>query len=147
MPCRTFPSVLLAALVAIESGRLLAEDPSWYVCRDTWQQTMRASLDALADACKTPSEAKFETFVSDVLRGGDAARHVKLRVGGVKQLSLIAKGVPDYNFGHADWGDAKLIDAEGNVTHLSDLEPIYVNQPYGTPRRDRSHRGGPIQIG
>jgi len=144
---RTFFRVQLAALVAMCGSRLLAEGPSWYVRKDTWHQTIRASLDALAGARKTPSESEFETFTSDVLRGGDPAQHVKLRVTGVHQLSLIAKGVPNYNSGHADWGDAKLIDAEGNMTYLSDLEPVYVHQPYGTPRRDRSHRGGPIQIG
>ena len=142
--CLAFP---LAVLVVLQTSQTLADDPSWYVGRDTWQQTMQASLDALAEANTTPTEAKFETFISDVLRGGDPAQHVKLRVSGVKQLSLIAKGVPNYNSGHADWGDAKLIDAEGNVTYLSDLDPAHVNQPYGTPRRDRSHRGGPIQIG
>ncbi len=97
--------------------------------------------------CIAAEDPAFRPFQSKVLRGGDPAQHVRLPVAGVEQLSLIAEGVPNYNFGHADWGDAKLIDVEGNVTYLSDLKPIHVDQPYGTPRRDRSHRGGPIQIG
>jgi len=107
----------------------------------------RFGLSLCLFPCFCAAEDEFEPFSSDVLRGGDPAQHVKLRVTGLSQLSLIAKGVPNYNFGHADWGDAKLIAADGSVTYLSDLKPIQITQPYGTPRFDKSHRGGPIQIG
>lgn len=97
-----------------------------------------ASADGRADA--------FKPFVSDVIHGGQSAKHLRLLVSGVEELSLIAQGVPDYSAAHADWADAKLIAADGSVTYLSDLSPIRVYQPYGSMRPNRSHRGGPITI-
>jgi formylglycine-generating enzyme required for sulfatase activity len=124
-----------------------ADDPDWYLRRQTWWQTARASLDAFTRQPARPAAADFEPFTSDVLRGGQAARHVRLRVAGLGQIVLSAKGVPNYNSAHADWGDARLIAADGSVTYLSDLKPVRIHQPYGTPRFDKSHRGGPIRIG
>jgi hypothetical protein len=123
-----------------------AANPDWYVLKETWQATMRASLDTLAegqDAARTPG---FEPFVSAVVDGGQPARHVRVSVAGVKRLSLVARGVPDYRSAHADWADARLIAEDGCVTYLSDLTPFRVNQPYGTLRFDASHRGGPMVI-
>jgi formylglycine-generating enzyme required for sulfatase activity len=124
-----------------------AQDADWYLRKETWHETMCASLEAIESQLGAATSPEFKPFVSDVLRGGDPAQHVKLSVRGVRQLSLIAKGVPNYDSAHADWGDAKLIAADGSVTYLSDLEPIAIIQPYGAPRFDKSHRGGPIRIG
>ena len=93
------------------------------------------------------ADPPFVPFRSGIIRGGDPAMHVKVRVTGVKQLSLISRGDPNFQFAHVDWGDAKLLDANGKATYLSDLKPIGVEQPYGMPRRDKSHRGGPLRIG
>ncbi len=124
-----------------------AEDRTWYVRKPTWHETMRASLEALDRQLRNEAATEFKPFTSEILRGGQPARHVRLRVSGVEELSLIAKGVPNYDSGHADWGDAKLTAPDGSLTYLSDLKPIRIDQPYGTPRFDKSHRGGPIQIG
>ena len=86
-----------------------AQDPDWYVCKETWHGTMRASLEAIEAELGAGSSSEFEPFVSDVMRGGDPARHVRLSVQGVRRLSLIAQGVPNYDSAHADWGDAQLI--------------------------------------
>ncbi|NQT38869.1 MAG: NPCBM/NEW2 domain-containing protein, partial [Planctomycetes bacterium] len=88
-----------------------------------------------------------EPLVNQLKRGGEPAEHAKVSVVGFSQLTLRAEGVPDYHFAHSDWGDARLIDADGRVTYLSDLKPLRVHQPYGKLQRDRSHRGGPITIG
>ena len=95
-----------------------------------------------------PGAEKFTPFTSDVMRGRQAARHVKLRVAGVKDLWLIAIGVPNSSKGYSDWGDAKLTDAKGKVTYLSDLTPAADNRNYGGVFRDkRQHGAGPIVIG
>ena len=121
--------------------------PDWYVAKDTWHATMRASLNSLADSQNAARAPGFEPLTSDVLHGGQPARHVRVSVAGVKRLSLAVRGVPDYRSAHANWADARLIADDGCVTHLSDLTPYRVNQPYGTLRFDASHRGGPIVIG
>ncbi|KKK47504.1 hypothetical protein LCGC14_3154530, partial [marine sediment metagenome] len=78
---------------------------------------------------------EFKPFVSDVIHADQSAKHIRLLVSGVKELSLIAQGVPNYRAAHADWADAKLIAADGSVTYLSDLKPIRVYQPYGSMQR------------
>ncbi len=89
---------------------------------------------------------EFEPYTSGVMRGGERAEQIRLRVAGLKQLVLIAAPIPDFQSAHADWGDARLIAADGRATYLSDLKPVQVEQPYGTLRLDKSHRGGPITI-
>ncbi|MFH1919881.1 MAG: hypothetical protein ABIP48_08360 [Planctomycetota bacterium] len=74
-----------------------AEDPAWYTRRETWRDTMRASLRTIEGPAQSQEAAVFKPFSSDVLCGGEPARHVRLRVTGVKSLSLIAKGVPHGN--------------------------------------------------
>ncbi len=108
-----------------------------------WLMLIAAGLLVLA---RVAGAEEFRPFVSEVLRGGQPPQRVRLRVAGVKQLALVALGVPNYRSAHADWADAKLITTSGSVTYLSDLKPVRVYQPYGTMRRDKSHRGGPITI-
>jgi len=111
----------------------------------------RLGVSVLAVACAwVPARAaeKFKPFVSDVMRGGQPARHVKVRVRGLKDLWLIAVGVPDNGKGYSDWGDARLIDSHGKVTYLSDLSPTADHRNYGGVFRDkRQHGKGPIRIG
>jgi formylglycine-generating enzyme required for sulfatase activity len=91
--------------------------------------------------------AEFRSFASGVMRGGERAEEIRVRVAGLGELVLAAVPVPTNESAHADWGDARLVAADGKVTYLSDLKPLRIDQPYGTPRMDRSHRGGPITIG
>jgi len=138
--------LVIALWLLVGGGPAGAADPDWYVRKGTWQATMRASLEAFHRGRDREPAGQFEPFTSDVIQGGEPARHVRLPIRGVKQLTLTAKGVPDYSSAHADWADARLVAADGRVTYVSDLKPIRVNQPYGTLRADRSHRGGPIRI-
>jgi len=106
------------------------------------------SAISLVSAGPVASARPFKPFVSGVMRGGQPARHIKLHVAGVKDLWLIAIGVPNNAKGYADWGDAKLIDANGKVTYLSDLTPAADRRTYGGVFRDkRQHGKGPIRIG
>ena len=113
----------------------------------TWQAAMSALCRKLPDRQARKGASGFEPFASDMIRGGKPARHVRLCVRGVEQLSLISEGTPEHPAAHCDWADAKLIAEDGTVTYLSDLEPVLVDQPYGSMRRDRNHRNGPLKIG
>ena len=90
----------------------------------------------------------FQPFRSEVMRGGQPAKQVRVKVDGLEEIWLIAVGVPNNAKGYADWGDAKLIDRQGKATYLSDIEPARDRRTYGGIFRDkRQHGNGPIRIG
>ncbi|MEN8127286.1 MAG: DUF4838 domain-containing protein [Planctomycetota bacterium] len=83
-----------------------------------------------------------------IMKRNDPAQHLKLPVSDVTLLKLIVKDGGNGNANdHADWADAKLIDAEGNVTYLSDLEPVRVSQGWRTLGIDKSVLGNQLKIG
>ncbi len=109
--------VLLAVLASGE--RALAADPAFYVKQDTWQQTMAASREALLKwERKRGHTTALPPYLSPIVRGGQAARHVSFPVAGMKELYLTVIGVPDVTYGAANWAEAKLIDADGKQTLL-----------------------------
>jgi len=138
--------LLTGALLLAMPTIVAAGDPDWWIAKDTWWETMWESLNSVSARAKADRTTGFKPFTSEVLAGGDEAQEVKVSIVGVKRLSLVAQGVPDYQGAHADWADARLIAADGCVTHLSDLKPFRAIQPYGTLKLDKSHRGGPLLI-
>ena len=138
--------VLLAAVSLPRAGG--AGDPACYARKDTWQETMRVSREAfVARAREEAARNPVQPFVSDVLRGGDEARHIRVPIAGWKDLYLIVTDDGDYHNDVANWCDAKVIAADGRETSLDTLDPEAARQDWGTFRRDnKSAVGGPLGV-
>jgi hypothetical protein len=84
-------------------------------------------------------------YESPILRGGGTYKQVALDVAGVKELKLICTDAGDgQSCDQAAWGDAKLTDADGNVTYLSDLKPVSAKQGYEVLHFDTDIDGEPL---
>jgi formylglycine-generating enzyme required for sulfatase activity len=104
---------LLATAYALPAG---AADPAYYVKKSTWQETMLASLEAIA---QSDLEDGFAPFESETRRGGDAAQRVSVPVAGARVLYLFVTGCPDVRWGVADWAEATLLQADGRRVSLT----------------------------
>ena len=131
----------LAALSLFPSAR--GEEPA---CdpRPSWPRTMWEGREAFL-AASEPSD--FEPLISEVMRGGEEARHIVVDVGGLDRLWLIAEGVPDNRHAQSTWAAPILRTDKGGVIRLSDLEPIHVEVGWGSFLRNRSIGGQPLRIG
>lgn len=88
-----------------------------------------------------------KVFESPMLRGGDIYQQVKRDITGVKELKLIANDAGNGNYGDGcAWVDTKVIDSDGKVTYLSDLNPVSVKQGYGTLHIDADLDGDPLMF-
>ncbi|MDO8539949.1 MAG: SUMF1/EgtB/PvdO family nonheme iron enzyme [Opitutaceae bacterium] len=96
-------------------------DPAHYVKKATWQQTMIASLQALAKAELADGFAPVE---SETFRGGQTPQRVSVDVSRAQELFLFATGVPDAKWAVADWADAKLIGKGGKITPLATVKGL-----------------------
>ena len=91
-------------------------DPSWYVKKETWQETMLRSREALVESEREQaSTIRIKPYVSEIVRGGEAARRISVPVSGAKELFLFVTGAPDSVWGAATWADAKLIAKDGTA--------------------------------
>lgn len=87
-------------------------------------------------------------YKSPVLKGGGAYKHIQIDVSGVKELRLLVGDGGDGDASdHAGWADAKVIDAKGVVSYLSDMTPVKVHHSYGELNIDRGIDGGAILFG
>ncbi len=137
--------VALASLVSVAGA---AEAP-YYVRRATWQETMLASQEALADWLKQEEakQPKVKQYASDVMRGGDAPQEFKADVAGWKDLYLIVTDDGDYHHDVANWAEARLVGKDGKALYLDTVEPVLAKQGWGSFKRDnKSTVGGPMQI-
>ncbi len=119
LPERVLATTFLAAaalLPTLTSNAATPPDPAHYVRKATWQQTMLASLHALA---KPELADGFTPFESDTFRGGQPPQHVTIDISGAQELYLFVTGIPHAKWGVADWADAKLIAKGGKVTPLA----------------------------
>jgi hypothetical protein len=76
-------------------------------------------------------------YESPLLRGGGTYKQTALDIVGVKELKLIVTDAGDgQSCDQAAWGDAKVLDADGKVTYLSDLKPVSAKQGYDVLHAD-----------
>ena len=137
--------MLLVVVLAGLCGIAQAETAGLYVKSETWAETMLASRAAWRAAHE---QQVFRPFQSGLLRGGDAPVRVVAEVVGVHTLVLRATvGPDDYNYDQAVWGEAVLIDAQGNETRLSALEPTSCSVGWGVLYRDTNHIKQPLRAG
>ena len=109
---------LIILVVCATACRCLtaADDPSGYLHKAGWHESLLASLEAVAGG---GGEAGFAPFESDTMRGGDAARPISVPVAGAKEMYLFVTGVPDVKWAVADWADARLVRADGSAEPLT----------------------------
>ncbi len=103
-----------------------AGDPPHYVRKATWQETLRASREALRAEREAVAarNASARPFISDVLRGSDAAQHIRVPIQGWRDLFLIVGDDGDYHNDCANWGEAKLVAPDGTETFLDTVGPL-----------------------
>jgi hypothetical protein len=83
---------------------------------------------------------------SPMLRGGGTYKQIALDIPDVKELKLIVTDAGDgQSCDQAAWGDARLLDADGKVTYLSDLEPVSAKQGYEELHRDLDIDNRPLE--
>jgi hypothetical protein len=86
-----------------------------------------------------------KVYESPVLHGGGTYKNVAVDIAGVKELKLITTDAGDGQVNdQAAWGDAKVIDADGKVTYLSDLVPVSTRQGYEELHFDTDIDGEPL---
>lgn len=66
-----------------------------------------------------------------VLKGDETPVKISVDVRGVKQLCLIAVGVPNYSFAHSFWGSPELTGTDGRKVSLVDLKPVQAKVGWG----------------
>ncbi|HEY3323991.1 MAG TPA: SUMF1/EgtB/PvdO family nonheme iron enzyme [Planctomycetota bacterium] len=133
-----------ALFILFASTALSAADPAYYVKKETWQETMLASRQALAVAQKAAETTAPVKVSTDVMRGGDPGKEMKVPVSGWKDLWLIVDDVEDYDHDMADWADACVIGKDGKVLYLDTIDPVSVRQGWGQFHRNKNVLGGPI---
>ena len=85
-------------------------------------------------------------YESPLLRGGGTYKQVAMDVPDVKKLKLIVTDAGDgQSCDQAAWGDAKVLDADGNVTYLSDLKPVSAEQGYDVLHADMDIDKRPLE--
>ena len=97
-------------------GLAASDDPSSYVRQSNWHESLLASLEAVAGK---GVEDGFAPFESDTMRGGDAARQIRVPLAGAKDLFLFVTGVPDVKWAVANWAGARLIRPDGSAEWLT----------------------------
>ena len=98
----------------------------------TMEPTQVPFVDALLSArqawqemAKIPPPANFKVYTSKLVKGKDPAEKITVDVSGCDWLVLYANGVPDFNSGHAVWGEATMTDTKGKPVKLVDLPIEY----------------------
>jgi formylglycine-generating enzyme required for sulfatase activity len=132
--------LLALCLVWAAANAAAAADPGYYVKKATWQETMLASLEALA---KENLADGFAPFESDTFRGGQPPQRVSIDVSGAQELYLFVAGIPDVKWAVADWADAKLTGRDGRTTPLASVRGL--EAVLGRMEKDMTLRAGLYQ--
>jgi formylglycine-generating enzyme required for sulfatase activity len=124
-----------------------SETPAWHMRRGTWHETIVASREALAVWEQSqPASPQPEPFASEIIRGGQAARPVRVRVSGARELFLLVAGAPDAPCGAATWADARLVAADGSETRLDGRNVRVLQGQSEFDRTLESGVSGPLRI-
>jgi len=115
-----------------------------YEKKETWQDTMLAVRKALT---KREEKSDFKPFVTDVIRGNQAAQHISVNVEGLKKLWLVATDAGNgIGCDHSSWCEPKIIAKDGTETLLTTLKPVFAKVGWHKLRIDKDCRSRPIEI-
>lgn len=152
MRSRTLTAAMLIGGFVLPELSLLgaSSDPepaAYRIRRATWFETMLSSREALLKWEQAQGRhPQFDAFTSDVVRGGQPAKHVKVRIAGAQELFLIVVGAPDAPCGAATWADAKLVTADGKETYLGSKNTKVLEGQHDFDRTLESGVSGPLHI-
>ena len=136
------------ALGVSESSANEADALSLYRKKATWQESLYAAREALVQSESAGVRAApFALYTSDIIRGGQPARHIVVDIKGIDEFQLFVTGVPTVDGGAATWANAKVVAGDGRELSLSRLESVKVLA--GRHDIDRNlHSGvsGPLSI-
>jgi hypothetical protein len=102
-------------------------DVPGYIRRATWLDTLLTTRDALQrqqTANPAPASTPLPTFTSEILRGGEPARPVRVSVAGAKELYLYVLGAPEIVYGAADFAEYGW-NRSGDKPQGKDLQLLY----------------------
>ncbi len=86
-------------------------------------------------------------FDSGVMHGGEPARRVDVDIRGLRELRLTVDDAGDgTGYDHADWADARIIDADGKTTWIETLKPLKARQGYRKLGLGTNVFGGKLKI-
>ncbi len=117
-----------------------SNDPSHYLRKSNWHESLCASVEAIAGL---GLEDGFAPFESETMRGGEAARPIQVPLAGARELYLFVTGVPDVKWAVANWAEARLIRADGSAESLTKATNFTVLQ--GRWERDLTLKSGLYQ--
>ncbi len=86
-------------------------------------------------------------YDSGVMHGGESARRVDVDIRGLRELRLTVDGAGNgTSYDHADWADARVIEADGTSTWLETMKPDKARQGHGKLGLGTNVPGGKIRI-
>jgi formylglycine-generating enzyme required for sulfatase activity len=129
-----------ALLLFVSCASMVAHANPFYIKKATWHETMLASHDAIAQSGLEDGFAAIET---ETFRGGDAPREIRVDLSGATELYLFVTGIPNVTWGKANWAGARLIDADGNATPITEVKGF--KPLLGRHERDLTLRAGLYQ--
>ena len=103
-----------------------------------------AWFDAMAVAVQEVPQMR--SWQSPRICGGEQAQSVEVNVSGWSNLWLIVDNCGNYNHDLANWGEARLVSADGRETRLSELTPCSVQQQWGHLKKNQNALGKPLRF-
>ncbi len=129
---RVFTVLLLMAVAVLSNGLYGAEN--------SWEEAVAVSVKKVNDF-KLP-EDWFVPVVTDVIKGGEKARLIRVNISRLDELWLVADSNGSNGADHACWGSAVFIDAKGVKTPAVNLKPQTVKVGYGKLEKGKFAIGG-----
>ncbi|HJN09719.1 MAG TPA: NPCBM/NEW2 domain-containing protein [Pirellulaceae bacterium] len=148
MNCNGWCFLVGVLLLASLPSSAESADPAWYLKKETWQETMLRSREALVEAEREKaSTSRLKSYTSEIVRGGEVARRISVPVSGAKELFLFVTGAPDTVWGAATWADAKLIAKDGTASLVGQLDGRQVVEGrFDVDRNMKAGVSGPLKI-
>ncbi len=127
---------------------VMGETPGGYVQRDSWFASLLDSRAALIrQERESPPAQRSPGFTSDVVRGGDPARPIRVPLAGAREVYLYVTGAPEVIGGAATWADIRAVDSDGRETRICHLKSLEVlDGRYDIDCNLKAGVSGPLRI-
>lgn len=140
-------TAVLGLILGAWQARAAEAPPSFYQKQAGWHETILAARDSLCREESTRADAsRFPTFRSEVVRGGEPARPIRVSIAGQEEMFLYVTGEPDVIWGAATWAGAKLIAADGTELRLGQKQIEVLQGRHEVDCNLKSGVSGPLAI-